>query len=52
MDTITYETKEYIIKTVDNINFYKYVKKNKMYLKTTKKDVLNILDNNIFNFSI
>ena len=52
MDTITYETKNYIFKTIDNINFYKYTKETKEYIKTTQLYVNNILDKNIFNFNI
>lgn len=52
MDTITFETKEYIFKTIDNVNFYKYTKATKEYIKVDKKTISNILDNNIYNFNI
>ena len=52
MDTITFETKEYIFKTIDNINFYQYTKSTKQYIKVDKKTVSNILDNNIYSFNI
>ena len=52
MDTITFETKEYIFKTIDNINFYQYTKSTKQYIKVDKKTISNILDNNIYNFNI
>jgi len=52
MNTITYETKEYIFKTIDNINFYQFTKSTKQYIKVSKKHTSNILDNNIYNFNI
>jgi len=52
MKAITFETKEYIFKTIDNINFYQYTKSTKQYIKVDKKTISNILDNNIYNFNI
>ena len=52
MGTITYETKNYIFKTINNIDFYMFTKSTKQYIKVDKKTISNILENNIYNFNI